>query len=95
MREFLNQAGAKRTRLFIPVVEFGLTEFTISVRQIVSKPHLNLRGTFRLSRGTQGGVLGSPELQPVSSRRGGRVPTLQRERGALVARLICPSPGQF
>ena len=95
MRKFLNRARHNQMRLFLPVIEYGLTEFAVTVRQISSKPSVNLRGTLRLSRRTQGGILGSPELQPVSSRSDGRVPTFQRERGALVARLICASPEQF
>ena len=34
MRRFLKHAALSRTRLFVPVVEYGLTEFAVTVRQI-------------------------------------------------------------
>jgi len=75
-------------RLFVPVVEYGLTEFAVSVQQIASKPSVNLQGTLRLSRTTRGGILESTELQPVLSRMGDQGPTILEERGAVTAGLI-------
>src|SRR6266550_2757561 len=37
MRRFLKHAAHSRTRLFVPVVEYGLTEFAVTVRQIIPK----------------------------------------------------------
>ncbi len=34
MRRFLKHAAHSRTRLFVPVVEYGLTELAVTVRQI-------------------------------------------------------------
>ncbi len=34
MRRFLKHAAHSRTRLFVPVVEYGLIEFAVTVRQI-------------------------------------------------------------
>ena len=88
MRRFLKHAAHSRTRLFLPVVEYGLTEFAVSVRQIAPRPVIKLLGPLRSRRRTRGGILDSPEL-PVSSRGADEDPMLEQESAALVARLIC------
>ncbi len=50
MRRFLKHAAHSRTRLFVPVVEYGLTEFTVTVRQITPRPMINLWRNLRLNR---------------------------------------------
>ena len=89
MRELSKQIRKNGMRLFVPVVEYGLTEFAVSVQQIASRLSVDLQGTLRLSRTTRGGILDSTELQPVLSRMGDQGPTLQEERGAVTASLIC------
>jgi hypothetical protein len=98
MRTFLKPARHSRTRLFVPVVEYGLTEFAVTVRQVEPKPHvpqLSLPGALRLNRRTLGGILGSPEQRPVSSREGDEDMTLQQERAALVPDSFAPEPQQL
>jgi len=50
MRRFLKHAAHSRTRLFVPVVEYGLTEFAVTVRQITTRPRINLWSNLRLNR---------------------------------------------
>ena len=41
MREVSKQTRKNGMRLFLPVVEYGLTEFAVSVQQIASRPSVN------------------------------------------------------
>ena len=89
MTKFLKHDGPNLMRLFVPVVEHGVTEFAVTVRQIASKPLANFRSTRRQSPRTFGGILGSPEPQPVSLRRADQSLTLRKKRVAMVARVTC------
>jgi len=84
MRSFLKQAAHRRTRLFVPVVEYGLTELAVTVRQIAPRPVINFRGTLRLNRRMHGRILDWAELSSVSSQRRDRPHALARTRVALV-----------
>ena len=44
MRRFLKHAAHSRTRLFVPVVEYGLTEFAVTVRHIAPRPMIKAVG---------------------------------------------------
>ena len=46
MRNFLKHAQHDQTRLLVPVVEYGLSEFTVSVRQIVVQTAFKSSGHF-------------------------------------------------
>ena len=48
MRRFLKHAAHSRT--FVPVVEYGLAEFAVTVRQITTRPMINLWSNLRLNR---------------------------------------------
>ena len=50
MRRFSKHAAHRRTRLFAPVVEYGLTELAVTVRQITTRPRINLWSNLRLNR---------------------------------------------
>lgn len=50
MRRFLKHAAQSRTRLVVPVVEYGLAEFAVTVRQVTTRPMINLWSNLRLNR---------------------------------------------
>ena len=88
MRQFLNRARHNQMRLFLPVVEYGLTEFAVTVRHIAPKRSVHHRGTFRLSRRTLGGNFDWLEPRPDPSWRGDEGPALRQQRGVRVPRFI-------
>jgi len=83
MRRFLKHAAHRRTRLFVPVVEYGLTEFAVTVRQIAPPSVINLRSILRLNRRSMEKSWTRRNYDRFRP-RGATDPTLQQKRAALV-----------